>query len=232
MPHLQITRRLMYRQAALFVSVLGLSGFMLAGCSSPEPSSGGASSASPVSAAAPSTADPEAGDSGTPTMVTFGSDNVSITLPDSFTGGNPKDPSVRAELDALFSARDIPLNLDAEMEGGLELIMLSDPGPDGWIPLVTVKNKNFDTHPSMEAWANSYPATFHMDEVTIESLTPTSARVVGRISLGDFAVEEYWVFRQVGSRLYIVESAYDMESTPEMGSVYRASEESISIRGE
>jgi hypothetical protein len=165
-------------------------------------------------------------------MVTFGSDNVSITLPDSFTGGNPKDPSVRAELDALFSARDITLNLDAEMEGGLELIMLSDPGPDGWIPLVTVKNKNFDTHPSMEAWANSYPATFHMDEVTIESLTPTSARVVGRISLGDFAVEEYWVFRQVGSRLYIVESAYDMESTPEMGSVYRASEESISIRGE
>ena len=44
--------------------------------------------------------------------------------------------------------------------------------------------------------------------------------------------EPRWVFRKISSQLYVVSYLYDMQSNSELGSIFTASEKTISIKGE
>jgi hypothetical protein len=166
-------------------------------------------------------------------MVTFRGDTISLALPDSFSGGNAKDPDVQAKFDALAAAGKSALSIKAEVEGGMELIMITEPNADGFRAAVTAQRKDFDVEGSMESWVKSY--TRYVPEAKIKTLTQSRAYVVARFSFqassNEPTTEQRWIFKKVGSQLYVVSYVYNTQSNPELGSIYLASEKTISIKG-
>lgn len=219
----------------LVVSLFAACGLFAAGCAG---GTGSKSSSGPDSPSAPeatgSTAGSKADSTQAPHWVTFRGDTISLKLPDSFSGGNANDPDVQAQMDALEAAGKSAIDVRAQVEFGLELIMMSNPEAAGVRPTVSAEHQDFDVEGSMEGWVHHYaPYQF---EAQVKTLTADRADVVAKFNLSSDSdeptTEERWIFRKVGSQIYVVEYLYDTKSDPEMGPVFRASEKTISITGE
>jgi hypothetical protein len=219
----------------LVVSLLAVCGLFAAGCAG---GTGSKSSSGPDSPSTPeatgSTAGSKAASAQAPHWVTFRGDTISLKLPDSFSGGNANDSDVQAQMDALEAAGKSAIDIRAQVEGGLELIMMLNPETAGLRPTVSAEHKDFEGASSMKDWVHQY--TQYMSGVQVETQTADRADVVATFSLSSDSdeptTEERWIFRKVGSQLYVVEYLYDTKSDPEMGSVFQASEKTISITEE
>jgi hypothetical protein len=156
---------------------------------------------------------------------TIEGDSISLSLPSTFTGGDPAIPAAAAADEQAHGE-----TLASLPEGfGYPLLAWGETDPNGFAPVVLVTRVPLTSAVSIEEWTAPFLA--NLDESTIEFPRSDRTYVVGRstsVAPGQTALFHY-VFIEVGSDGYVVAYGCDAECVAAYDSVFRTSAETIEV---
>jgi hypothetical protein len=190
----------------------------------------------------------QAGESASADWVTFEGQSVSLDLPKSFKGGDPRDPDVIAALEKIAARNPNPTfaknwasyleDLPMSAAGVLtELAAWGEPNAYGHMAMVTVKRTELEgwaEWTSLQEFAQMGVVLNHPPDYsyTVESMTENRAFVVVRDAY-EKAPEDVLFYYQViltdGKYLYTIFYNFDAESNTALDAVFRASAGSIVV---
>jgi hypothetical protein len=239
---------------ALFIAALLLIAF--AGCAG-SPSTinesgpatterAGASATTGAGTTGATTSGPNVGVAAASDWVTFSSDYISLQLPDSFKGGDPRDPATLAELDALADRNPDPEMVDvvhrwveeirSSVEDGppssvSELEMFSEPDAQGRMAQVIVGQVTPHDGWSLQDYVDDFMEMGAEDGVTLAFQTEDRAYFI--VPNAGFdpneKVPQHQVIIMGGDIPYRVFYTFDGPSNPALDEIFRASAKTIRV---
>jgi hypothetical protein len=187
-------------------------------------------------------------DADTSAWVTFEGDGISLRLPATFVGGDPRDPLVLAALEKRAAGNPIPALREEllsivdyyreEAEAAdpfldLKLVAWGEPNSEGRMPSVNVDTDVRRTDQSMQAHVDEY-CRLPGAEVTVESVAEDRAYCVRRRQVKDSETNKrVWALEHIVFRFAdpsfgrVVLYGFDSESDTALDQIFRASAETI-----
>jgi hypothetical protein len=194
---------------------------------------------------ATSCASSDARQAGVPSgWVTFKSASLSLALPDSFSGGDPRDPKVLASLEAIAAhstdakaaqvAHDWlegirPLVAEGSYIEPPDLAMLDQPDPQGRLARVEVSPRTPVDGWSIKEYVNEMRIGF--PDLTVESMTQDRAWCLARLPIpgSTEGLVELVVFVMRGEQPYTVTYIWSEGVDQSMGPIFRESAKTIVV---
>lgn len=163
--------------------------------------------------------------------ITFESESISLSLPDSFEGGNLTDAEVSAKFDQAAAVDPSLYMWSTAIEmTDVQLLMFGPPDANGSMPMVLAVRGPFSADSLEEYIRMNEPDQGPETKVAIVSLTANAARVVVTLPGEEGGVTPstvYWAIRKAGSCVF---SVFYHPDNHTMDPIFRASADTIVLK--